>query len=136
MIQILPDFKFSVSCPQCSSLVAPLGKDIFFQGIHVLLKCSCSICKLSFYHTLPIGHDIEFPIAFSTTGDRSWFSSKADVWLAKPLIKSIVERDEKEATFKLEIFETNSAAIILNCLDNCFGIAPRSSARTEERAPP
>ena len=121
MIQLLADFEFHVSCPECSTPVDPSERSIFFQGIHVLMKCSCKRCQLSFYHTLPIGHAIEFPIAFSSKGDRSWYNARAEVWLAKPLIKSIVSSQGKGATFKIETFENTGEAIILNCLDSCFG---------------
>lgn len=123
MIALQPKIDFSVRCLQCNELVS-IG-DIFFQGIHVLADCDCRKCNVSFYHTLPVGHDLLFPIAFTKDGSRRKYEKDSEIWLANPLIKSMTDSDFKKSVHLSVQKRSDSMerAIIINCLDSCFGHA-------------
>jgi hypothetical protein len=75
----------------------------------------------SFYRTLPTGHDLLFPTSFDETGMKISGNQQAMGWLVQPLINSMVKSERVEANIEREVIEQKCEAIILNCLDNCFG---------------
>jgi hypothetical protein len=94
---------------------------LFFQGIHILAESNCQKCGFEFYHTLPIGHDLLFPIQISKDGKESFFPPRAKEWLAEPLIRSLSQKVNKNFQIEKQINRQVDQAIIVNCLDNCFG---------------
>lgn len=123
ILQIKPSTHESAECVTCGSKAASTHR-LLFQGIHLLLECSCNECKTSFFQTVPIAHDVMFPISFSKDGLNLKFDKRAAVWLAEPLINSIVKKQTVEGLLiKSTSREATDEAILLNCLDDCFGHA-------------
>lgn len=120
LIELHPDFKAQATCPQCRSENSNINKHIF-QGIHVLIDCTCRSCNSDFFHTLPIAHDSLFPIAFTKNGKAADYPSRAKVWLAEPLISSVIRENSIQLPIEKLVFEQRDEAILLNCLDDCFG---------------
>lgn len=120
LVEIKPTIRADVECLFCHSIKVVLKK-LIFQGIHVLADCMCLVCNKQFYHTLPIGHDKLFPLSFDKTKIRSAAIEETREWLIKPLIDSFFRYPEQEATIKKKLFFKKEEAIILNCLDTCFG---------------
>lgn len=120
LTKISPEISFDVNCPGCKA-TSSIKKELLFQGLHILAKCHCSNCNSNFYSTLPIGHDMLFPCSFNSDG-KLFESNEAKGWLTDPLIRSITKKENQETvTIEKEIKEQKADAIILNCLDNCFG---------------
>lgn len=122
LIQIHPRLEVAAVCPKCQS-DSSLINDYLFQGIHVLVNCTCNRCTALYYYTLPIAHDAITPIGVSHDGKHAQYDPTAKVWLAQPLINSILQRSVQLSP---EIKKKNkqklkSDVIILNCLDRCFG---------------
>jgi hypothetical protein len=113
-----PDLK--IDCPFCSNDLVNLNEHIF-QGIHLLAKFNCPACTRSFFHTLPIGHDLLFPISFDEMGRLRNSDVRAEQWLVGPLLDSFFKAKKMEVAIEKEVFHQAEDAIILNCLDNCFG---------------
>lgn len=113
-----PELK--VNCHFCNSEFVSLEGSIF-QGIHILAKCSCSSCASSFFHTLPVGHDLHFPISFDEKGKGLKVDPPATQWLTRPLLESFFKTKKIKVPIEKEVFRQAGEAIILNCLDNCFG---------------
>ncbi|HTH54654.1 MAG TPA: hypothetical protein VL728_01325 [Cyclobacteriaceae bacterium] len=112
-----PDLK--VDCVYCNGPTSITGST--FQGIHLIAKHDCPTCKRSFFHTLPAGHDLLFPLSFDETGKLFTGEEEALQWLARPLLDSIFKGEKINVGIEREVFRQASDAIILNCLDNCFG---------------
>lgn len=96
-------------------------EDVIFYGMHILGKCYCLSSQRRFYHTFPIGHSLWFPIAFSEDGKESSYSGEAALWLAQPLIQNFTENRQITAPIQKIVHRKESKAILLNCLDNCYG---------------
>jgi hypothetical protein len=92
-----------------------------FQGIHILADCRCHACQCEFFSTLPIGHDIYFPIQFSKDGAKTSFANRAKAWLADPLILSLLKHPKQTAAYSVEIKLKAEKVILVNCIDSCFG---------------
>jgi len=120
LILISPKPSLVFQCVHCDSVDTKVD-ELLFQGIHLLAKCFCNHCGDKFFHTLPIGHDLLFPIAFDETGKKIKTDKQAELWLANPLIKSIFENEKINVPIEKEVFEQKANAVILNCLDNCYG---------------
>jgi hypothetical protein len=121
LISIKPSVqKNTFPCPECSS-EQTIEIDLLFQGIHVLANCTCLNCSKSFYHTLPIAHDLFFPISFSVSGSKKKYPEEAKTWLAEPLIQSIINADCIEPVIEKKVFNKHEHIIIINCLDFCYG---------------
>lgn len=96
-------------------------EDVIFCGIHILAKCYCSSSQRRFYHTFPTGHTLWFPVAFSEDGKESAYQEDAAFWLAQPLIQSFTEDKQITAPIQRIVYKKETKAILLNCLDNCYG---------------
>ena len=120
LIEILPEPEASVRCVNCQSQTVDIH-GYLFEGIHVLLDCTCTGCNTTFYKTLPISHDALFPVAFSKDGLKSNYSKRAEVWLAKPLIHAITQNLTIRPAIEIKQRKKSKEAILLNCLDDCFG---------------
>ena len=124
VIPIHPNVVATASCVKCQSSSVDI-KDLLFEGIHVLLDCTCRNCSTSFYHTLPTAHDAQTPIAFSKDGSITRFDESARIWLARPLIDAMFT---PSGSIHPEIKKKNlnplkDNVILLNCIDDCFGHA-------------
>jgi hypothetical protein len=122
LIQIHPKLEASAACPKCQS-ESVKSRDYLFQGIHVLVDCTCQQCTTRFFHTLPIAHDAITPISISHDGKHVRYDASAKVWLAQPLIDGLLHESSRLA---VEIVKRTRKAltdkiIVLNCLDDCFG---------------
>src|SRR3954471_20797714 len=89
VIPIHPNIVATVSCVKCQSPSVDI-KDFLFEGIHVLVDCTCRNCSTGFYHTLPAAHDAQTPISFSKDGSVTRFDESARIWLAQPLIDAML----------------------------------------------
>ncbi len=120
MISVKPVAAFDFHCPKCTLSVVT-EDTLFFQGMHVLAECTCSNCDFIFYHTLPIGHDLLFPIRLSINGTESFYPSGAKEWLALPLLRAIRQQVQKNFQIKIQVNKSCDQVVIVNCLDTCFG---------------
>jgi len=107
------------TCPGCNSKNEGFNEYIF-TGVNILGKGVCSTCGMSYYHNWPIGHGAHFPISFNDNGIAR-YPEKAAQWLANPLIKSMKQDLRIEASVKRQVRKSISQALLLNCLDPCFG---------------
>jgi len=119
MIELKPSILPRIQCKVCRSDV--IDNQILFQGIHVLQDCTCSNCGIDFYQTLPIGHDMHFPIQFSKNGEKSFYDPKVKQWHVDPLINSLKFKSTEGVEIKRKVIKSVKRVIILNCLDSCFG---------------
>ncbi len=123
ILEIFPNLNIPVSCPSCGSTRATV-QGVLFQGIHVLQSFHCEDCSVDSCSTLPAGHDALWPIAFSKDGTHVRYDAIADLWLARPLLKGMVGTFRSDYVIEKKIYRQNSEnAVLLNCLDYCFGHA-------------
>lgn len=118
--KIWPEVSGQYTCPVCKKAAAPTT--LVFQGIHVLTACRCTKCSSSFFHTLPSGHDVIFPIAFTTDHKTSVYNKNATRWLAMPLLESMNSpKEDARVSRVIHTGNVQKKAILINCLDTCFG---------------
>lgn len=122
LILVKPKVLTEATCVHCNAVINEVN-ELQFQGIHTLATCTCTECHKNFYNILPIGHDLLFPISFDETGEKINADHQAMEWLVTPLINSMFKNAIVEIDIKKEVIEQSDDAIILNCLDNCFGHA-------------
>lgn len=122
LIEIKPNRKIAATCVACNH-TETLPGELFFQGVHTLMKFTCPNCRTVFYQSLPAGHDMLFPSSFAENGDHLRSDPSADVWLTGPLFQSMFGNRVIEVDIEKVVHETHPDAIILNCLDNRFGHA-------------
>jgi hypothetical protein len=117
LVRIKP-LEATPDCPTCGGDgIEPV---ILFQGIHTLVKSKCNSCNVGFFQTLPVGHDLLFPMRFSEH-DKKIVTNERATWLSQPLAKALFEGACVNVKINREIHRQMREAIILNCLDNCFG---------------
>jgi hypothetical protein len=117
LIRITP-LEQTPDCPTCGGNgIEPV---ILFQGIHTLVKSKCNNCNVHFFQTLPVGHDLLFPMTFIER-DKKIVTKERAKWLSQPLVKALFEGACVRLKVSRDIHSQKSEAIILNCLDNCFG---------------
>lgn len=117
---LLTPFEERLECPNCGN--RSTFQTIVFEGIHTLVRSRCETCRVNFFQTLPIGHDLLFPMTFNEHGSIR-VDDKATQWLSKPLIAALFHDAKVRVKINKEILYQKSEAVILNCLDNCFGHA-------------
>lgn len=120
MIQIKPKIDISTQCKVCQSGAVNI-QFFFFQGIHTLADSICQNCGFKFYWTLPIGHDLLFPIHLSKDNKKAFFHPRAKDWLAAPLIRSMKAGEGSKVEISIKTNRQLRDIVIVNCLDNCFG---------------
>jgi hypothetical protein len=121
MIPIKPTFLQYQSCPSCGQTEVP-SNDYIFQGMYILGVFTCTACSFEFLHTVPVGHAQHFPVAVSQADKRVVNLSSANRWFALPLQHSFLSENKRNSKFQVNrLKETNGEAIVLNCLDSCFG---------------
>ena len=107
------------TCPGCNSENEGFAEYIF-TGTHILGKGVCACCGLDYYHNWPVGHGADFPISFNLNGTAR-YPEKAAQWLARPLIKAVKQNLSINAPVRREVKKSISQALLLNCLDPCYG---------------
>ncbi len=108
------------ACPSCGKRNEATSR--FLQGMHFLASCTCDDCNTSFFHTLPVAHTRDFPIAFSHDGKITEYAKAKASWLALPLIRSMTTTQSFNPEIEIETYSpARQEAILINCLDDCFG---------------
>jgi hypothetical protein len=98
------------------------ASSLLFQGQHILAEMQCTCCDIAYYHTVAIGHAAFFPVSFSYDGKITKFLPESEVWMAKPLIQSMLsDAAFVEAEIEVLPHRKTSKALFLNCLDDCWG---------------
>lgn len=120
LLEVKPQIKIPLICLFCRSTMVTIT-ELLFHGVHTLADCSCEKCSKQFYHTLPVGHDLLFPVSFDKKGSYSSFNQNKAKWLAEPLINSFFKIRGTEAEIEKKVYFEKVDAIILNCLDSCYG---------------
>lgn len=122
LILIHPPLQEELVCPCCNTTANIQGTTVF-QGIHTLWIFTCPACGKKIFNTIPTGHDLLFPTSFDEKGTCIKTEGTTSAWLVRPLIEAIVKNNGYEIKIEKEPFEQKEEAIILNCLDSCFGHA-------------
>ena len=95
--------------------------ELFFHGMRTLALGEQKGIK--HYNTLPIEHTAMFPVSFKVDGSDFKFEERSRIWLAEPLHDAIFNNKPVDGDFKIEKIKTVQNALILNCLDACYGHA-------------
>jgi hypothetical protein len=108
------------TCPACGE--GGESTHLLFQGMHVLGEYQCAHCHVTYFHTMPVGHDALFPFSFTNSSNQS---DHVAPWLTRPLLKSMSSA-KKEVTISRKIIGSNyhsskKKAVLVLTLDTCFG---------------
>ena len=118
MLEIYPEPYAQFTCAHCNSS-NPKIVNILFFGQPVLAECKCKSCGIIYYHTLPVGHYLWFPVSFSK--EEKSYHPKSYLWLAAPLLDSFLNERKIEPPIHKEVYKKYDEVILLNCLDSCYG---------------
>ena len=114
------EINLSPRCVGCGSDRTEL-LDFLFSGAQSLADCRCGICGTEFYDLLPTAHGLHFSVSFSKNGKFSRFPEQARLWLAEPLIDAVLRHKTVKYPIRSEVFLKTNNAVLLNCLDSCYG---------------
>ncbi len=119
MLAIKPLQPPTSTCPNCQGYNQGFPHFEFY-GWQVMGEGECKHCGIAYYHTWPIGHGAQFPVALAANGKTS-YSPIGDVWFAKPLLKTIRSGLKYPVRVERAVNRQTSEGLLLNCLDPCFG---------------
>ncbi len=119
MLEIYPAPNLIFTCHNCNKK-DQAAIELLFPGKAVLAKTWCKHCNSTSYYSYPTGHFLGFPVSFNEK--EANYHPRAHLWLAQPLIESF-QNDEKKTNVTIEkiIHKKAEQAILLNCLDSCYG---------------
>lgn len=121
MIQLSPQLSINISCILCSNTKV-IVNSLHLAGVHFLAKCTCNVCRESFYYTLPSGHALRYPIAISTTLEKAKYAEHETLkWIVDPLIQAIKGPNDNDITIEIKKNKESDSVIFLNCLDYLYG---------------
>ncbi|MGV3765447.1 MAG: hypothetical protein ACO1NW_04930 [Chitinophagaceae bacterium] len=122
MIELFPNTYNQFTCPSCNATPVNLIK-LIYQGIHLVADLECPACNLKFYHDLPSGHSILYPVIIDKKLNNLIAPKDID-WYARPLLQSLITPSQEQ----IQIEKRNSApitandsVILLNCIDTWYG---------------
>ena len=118
MLEIYPNTYNKFTCAHCN-LQHPKIIDLVFLGRTILAECECNHCSSICYHTFPTGHYLWFPVSFDQKEAK--YHPRSKVWLAEPLLQSFYKERKIYPEIKKEVYKKFDQAILLNCLDSCYG---------------
>ncbi|MEM8965602.1 MAG: hypothetical protein AAGE93_04230 [Bacteroidota bacterium] len=119
MIQIKPYLPQPTGLPE--TLQNVLVEDLIFTGIYTLIRLRNNATQAVYYHTLPTGHAAQFPVTFSADGKEKYYPAAAEVWMATPLINSVLRKLTIYPPIEKTVLQSYSEVVLLNCLDSCYG---------------
>jgi len=120
MIQLKPHPDNFFVCPKCGT-DQPQINDFRFESINIFADCSCRECGFTFYQTLPVGHNVDFPISIGKDNDVIYKSVKCPQWLSLPVATAYRERRTIGVAIERIIYKKSDKVIILNTLDSLYG---------------
>ena len=106
------------TCPRCQHQNEGFG-DYLFVASQVMGEGKCAQCDLQYFHNWPVGHGIDFPMAFAN-GTAS-LPERSHEWLTEPVMAAIKGNKMVDAEIAREVRFEVEQAILLNCLDSCYG---------------
>jgi hypothetical protein len=122
MFLLLPGPSLTLTCPRCFKDGLHI-KDTLWQGIHLLAEGLCDACGFAFYQTLPVGHDLDFPVAFGKEEPVYFVSPQTGAWHYQPLVKGYYAPKSNPVPLTRKVFYKAKKVIVLNCLDKVYGHA-------------
>ncbi len=118
MILLHPKPELSAECPGCHT-----GLNIrnwYMPGMRQLADGECPYCHKVFHVDLPTGHGLLYPAALDIeTGEV--FSEYGETWFSDMLRTSFARRNPTLPLFSVEEIKKVRHAILLNCVDGCYG---------------
>lgn len=120
MIKIKPVIQHTVICPYCGG--EAVSSRVLWQGIHVAVVASCSVCHVETVTDLPIGQAIFTPYQINTATGEVFGNEDALNWFGRPFLESLCKPDSLyPVVIQIEKRREISDAVIINCLDYLYG---------------
>jgi len=120
IIPIKPIIDNNFVCPKCDTPATP-GESLFFPGIHVMARYSCSACGVKYERDLPIGFANDHPLAVDLADKTFYNTTDAPGWLTEPFLRNYHDRIDDEVKVNRTIYTPCKEVIVLNCLDFLYG---------------
>jgi hypothetical protein len=121
MIQVHPEISIKISCVRCNSSQTEIVTTHLI-GVHFVADCKCTQCNEVFYHTLPVGHTLRYPISISKDRKINSYTKTRNIrWIVEPLTHAIAHPDDDNIQIDKKIYRETTDIVILNCLDHLYG---------------
>lgn len=120
MVQLKPTLENQYTCPECSSQYT-VTNEIRFESINVLADCTCTLCGFKYFHVLPVGHTITYPMALGKLNGKLYQQHSTPPWLAKAFLNSHKNILQDEVPIEVNIYNRYNKVVILNTLDSIYG---------------
>jgi hypothetical protein len=120
MLKLLPIVENCLKCSYCSSFVE--SEDVFWQGMHVCVRASCSKCHSNFLISLASGHAVNRPYIIDfdrkiVIGDKR----SKNILTGGSLIESLDNPNNGNIELSKEVLKKCERVIVLNCIDYLYG---------------
>lgn len=116
LVPLRPALFNTFDCPSCGSPAPPATRSLFI-GIQVLGEHTCAVCGTHFFRDLPVGFQVDLPLAFEA-GTRRILHWNAEPWIGYPEYK---EPTSFDFAISRKVIKECERVIILNALDHLYG---------------
>ncbi|HNA31995.1 MAG TPA: hypothetical protein PKL41_07775 [Flavobacteriales bacterium] len=116
LVPLRPALFNNFNCEHCGAPGPAPVRDLFI-GIQILGEYACGSCGTRFFRDLPVGFQVDLPLAF-TTEERRILHWNAEPWITYP--EYAVPTDPGPRTER-KVYREHDRIIVLNTLDHLYG---------------
>lgn len=116
LVPLLPSLYNDFDCPACGA-ARPTAARSLFIGIQVLGEYTCPACGCHFYRDLPVGFQVDLPLAFTVEGHRP-LNTFAEQWITYP---EYARPTTLQFPMERRVLRECRRIILLNTLDHLYG---------------
>jgi hypothetical protein len=120
MIEVKPKIQNYFTCPACKS-AEPMVNDVMIHSVHAMADCICRSCHLQFNQILPIGHNVQDPLAVGKADGKYYNLQGTAQWLFDSVVKAREGARHGEVRIDRRVFRNCDDVVILNTLDYLYG---------------
>jgi hypothetical protein len=92
-----------------------------FESINIFASCTCHSCDLEFVQLVPVGHSLNYTLAFGGDNKKFYKSDDCPDWLSESVVKSHTEIRKDNLSIEKIVYRTCDQVVILNTLDSLYG---------------
>jgi len=120
MIRLKPDPDNRYTCPVCKA-ANPLIHQFALESVNVFANCMCSACGFRFDQVLPVGHTVDYPLAYGSENKREYRKDGCPDWLSATVFASHTKIKPDELSIERIIYKHCDHVVLLNTLDSIYG---------------
>ena len=117
VVPVTPALHNDFPCPGCG-VRGPERRRSLFIGIQVLGEYHCTACGADFLRDLPVGFQVDYPLAITPEGRIIDPSGPAEPWST---YREYADRPDMEFKIERRVYKECERVVVLNTLDHLYG---------------